>query len=139
VTAGRKEMEERRLRGCALLADGNTQGDVARLLRVSRMTVWRWAAAVAEGADLRARKPSGRPSRLTPEQVLKLHSLWETRPKWTYAAFAAAIEQVLGVKYDADHVGRIAIRLGLRQKRVKKTDADRQKEWAEMFERLAHA
>jgi len=125
VTAGRKTMEGRRMLGCEQLRAGVSQGHVSRMVGVSRTTVSRWAAAVAKGADLRARKPSGRPSRLTPEQVLKLHSLWETRPKWTYVAFAAAIEQLLGVKYDADHVGRLAIRLGLREKRAKRDMSDR--------------
>jgi transposase len=111
VTAGRKTMEERRIAACE---------------------------TVKKGADLRARKPPGRPARLTAEQLLELHSLWAAQEKWTAESFAKAIHLFTGVKYDPDHVGRLIIRLGLREKRVKKP-AVTPAEFGRMFEEMAHA
>lgn len=122
MTAGRKTMEERRMLGCGQLREGASQAHVARMCGVSRTTASRWAAAVAKGADLTARKPPGRPARLTAEQLRGLYALWESRGRWTAAAFGQAIRQTTGVTYDPDHVSRLIIRLGLRPKRGRKTE-----------------
>ena len=113
-------MEDRRLVGCRMMAEGAAQAVVARQCGVSRTTASRWAAAVAKGADLRSRKGTGRPCRLTPEQLLSLFSLWETREKWTSTEFAEAIRQTTGVQYDPDHVSRLIVRLGLRLRRQRR-------------------
>jgi putative transposase len=140
VTELRREMERRRLDGCAMLVSGTRQSVVARQCAVSRTTASRWAAAAERGADLRARKPPGRPARLTAEQLRQVHLLWETRGKWTGAEFAMAIAQSVGVAYHPDHVCRLMVRLGLRAKRDSKREPEISPEaWGRMFEEMAHA
>ena len=81
-------------------------------------TTTRWARALRAGGTLESRKATGRPCRLSGEQLRGLYSLWETRARWTTASFAEAIRLAVGVKYDPDHVGRLIVRLGLRPARV---------------------
>lgn len=116
----REEMESRRIRACEMLARGIRRATVARTVGVSRTSATRWAKAVEGRADLRSRKASGRPCKLSPEQITKVVDLWWSRPRWTFVSFGAAIYEALDVAYSPDHVGRLVIRLGLRVKRPRK-------------------
>lgn len=92
---------------------------------VSRTTTSRWHNALTrQGVDsLRKRRATGRPSRLTPEQLGEvvlicregaLASGYPTN-RWTTARLASVIESRFGVHYDEDHVGRLMHKLGLRE------------------------
>src|SRR2546423_8451721 len=121
----RDEMEKRRLEAVKDLQQGLTQSSVARKFFVSRTTASRWNRALQQkGVDaLRKRRASGRPSRLSREQLqliptifaqgAVLHGFPEDR--WTTARLAAVIEARFGVHYDHDHVGRLMQKLGLRE------------------------
>ena len=113
-------MERRRLGAAQFLRDGGSQADAARIYLVSRTTANRWARALSTGGTLEARRAPGRPCRLSGEQLRSLYALWETRERWTSETFTAAIRTALGVQYDPDHVGRMMIRLGLREKRARR-------------------
>ena len=124
----RDEMETRRLLGGADLQAGMSQSMVARKYDVSRTTAWRWIRAIANDGPtgLQKRKATGRPRRLANEQLEELRNIWSAGPvasgfpnarRWTTVKFAEAIRQAFGVRYDPDHVGRIILRIGLRQKR----------------------
>jgi transposase len=119
----RAQMEGRRLLAAEMLRGGARQAAVANLFGVSRATTSRWADAVRTGKSLARRKATGRPSRLTAEQVLELHAVWGTRDKWTSESFALAIRVVTGVHYDPDHVSRLIVRMGLREKRTRRAGA----------------
>lgn len=110
-------METRRLEAALLFEAGETPAAVARKCEVSRTSASRWKALLDAGTSYRSRKAPGRPCRLSGEQLLSVHALWETRARWTCETFAEAIRVALGVKYDPDHVGRLMLRLGLREKR----------------------
>jgi transposase len=124
----RDEMEQRRLLAAADLQGGISQSDVARKFGVSRTTASRWCRALnVNGVEaLRKRRAPGRPCRLTPEQFREVAAIYEAGPRtagfdtdrWTTARFADAIFARFGVRYDADHAGRIMHRLGLRQRAV---------------------
>ncbi len=94
---------------------------------VSRTTTSRWHHALTrKGVDsLRKRRATGRPSRLTPEQLAGVARMYRDgalrsgfpTDRWTTARLATAIEARFGVHYDEDHVGRLMHKLGLRRAR----------------------
>src|SRR5580704_15682515 len=120
----RDEMEKRRLEAVIDLQRGLTQSSVARKFCVSRTTASRWNRALQQkGVDaLRKRRATGRPSRLSSEQLLLIPGLYAqgatahgfSDGRWTTARLAAVIEAKFGVHYDHDHVGRLMQKLGLR-------------------------
>ena len=64
----RAELEARRLQGARLLRQGGKPAEVARRLKVSRTSVWRWGqarAANADGAPCARRRATLRPPRLS--------------------------------------------------------------------------
>ena len=67
----RDDMETRRLAAAGELLNGVTQSQVARRYGVSRTTASRWhRSIVVKGVDgMRKRRATGRPSRLTADQV----------------------------------------------------------------------
>jgi putative transposase len=109
------------------LLRGLTQSSVARKFGVSRTTASRWNRALQQNGveSLRKRRATGRPSRLTREQLLLipdifsqgaiLHGFADNR--WTTARLASVIQMRFGVRYDHDHVGRLMQKLGLREPR----------------------
>jgi transposase len=122
----RTEMEERRMNAARELQKGTRRSMVARRCGVSRTTISRWTrdltAAKGNLDALRARKSTGRPSRLGAKQMQAVVELWDSgmfhEIKWTTQKFAQALLAEFGVHYDPDHVGRIILRLGLREKRL---------------------
>jgi transposase len=123
----REDMERRRLAAAQQLLGGQTQAKVARMYGVSRTTASRWHRSLsATGVDaLRKRRATGRPSRLTPEQLTDVARIYREGPllhgftadRWTTNRFALVIEARFGVHYDEDHVGRLMHKLGLRSRR----------------------
>ena len=94
---------------------------------VSRTTASRWHHALLhKGVDsLKKRRATGRPSRLTADQLNELARIFAEGPqahgmdaqRWTTARLAIVIEGQFGVHYDEDHVGRLMHKLGLRERR----------------------
>jgi|ERR1017187_6087759 transposase len=122
----REEMERRRLAGAEELKQGISQGAVARHFQVSRTTASRWQKVLRQGQSLKRRRPTGRPPGLGSEQRQKAVEAWEFGGsalgygKWTCRSFAKFIADKFGVKYDEDHVGRLIIKWGLRERRPRK-------------------
>ena len=123
----RDEMEKRRLEAVQDLQQGLTQSSVARKFFVSRTTASRWNRALQQkGVEaLRKRRATGRPSRLSREQLQLIAGIFAQgasahgfpNNQWTTARLAAVIEARFGVHYDHDHVGRMMHKLGLREPR----------------------
>jgi transposase len=123
----RDDMETRRLAAAKDLLNGITQAQVARRYGVSRTTACRWhRSIVVKGLDgMRKRRATGRPSRLTADQVDIVRKMFHegalahgfSRDRWTTGKLAEAIERKLGVRYDQDHVGRLMHKFGLRENR----------------------
>ena len=94
---------------------------------VSRTTASRWHNALLhKGVDsLKKRRATGRPSRLTADQLQDIARIFGEGPqvhgiqgeRWTTRRLAVAIENQFGVHYDEDHVGRLMHKLGLRERR----------------------
>ena len=130
----RDEMESRRLLAAQDLQVGLSQSQIARKYGVSRTTASRWHRSLrGRGVEsLRKRRATGRPCRLTAEQFQQaadmyragaLQSGFETE-RWTTIRFAEALFRLCGVRYDPDHAGRIIHRLGLRERRPRRRNAE---------------
>jgi transposase len=127
IFLNRDEMEKRRLEAVEDLQKGLTQSRVARKFGVSRTTASRWNRALQlKGVDaLRKRRATGRPSRLSREQLLLIPDIFAQGAivhgfpdsRWTTARLATVIEARFGVHYDHDHVGRLMQKLGLRERK----------------------
>lgn len=123
----REDMETRRLAAAKELLTGVTQSQVARRYGVSRTTASRWHRSIVhKGFDgLRRRLATGRPSRLTADQVDAIRRMYFagasahgfSSDRWTTGRLATAIEQHFGIRYDQDHVGRLMHKFGLRERR----------------------
>lgn len=127
--------EGRRLRGWELLEKGWKQKDVAEALGVSKGAVSQWASrGRKEGVDsLRYKKPSGAPSRLSPEQRARLPELLAHGAEsygfkgdiWTQPRVAQVIEREFGITYDPSQVGRILKRCALSLQKPQKRASQR--------------
>ncbi len=123
----RDDMESRRLAAAKDLLNGSSQSQVARRYGVSRTTASRWhRSIVVKGVDgMRKRRATGRPSRLTADQVDTLRQMFHdgamahgfSRDRWTTGKLAEAIERKFGIRYDQDHVGRLMHKFGMRERR----------------------
>ena len=123
----REAMETRRLAAAKDLLNGVSQSKVARRYGVSRTTASRWhRSIVVKGVDgLRKRRATGRPSRLTADQVDAIRQMYFegamaygfSSDRWTTGKLAAGIERKFGIRYDQDHVGRLMHKFGLRERR----------------------
>jgi transposase len=112
------ELEVRRQQAARLFAAGReTQGAIARLLRVSRQSVMRWHRAWRTGgrAALRAAGRAGRKPRVSQEQMVRVEAALRQGPRahgfrtnlWTLPRVARVIEQLTGVQYHPGHVWRL--------------------------------
>jgi transposase len=120
-------METRRLAAAKELLSGVTQSQVARRYGVSRTTASRWHRSIVHKGfeGLRRRRATGRPCRLTVDQVEEIRRMYTAgaqafgfaTDRWTTAKLAEAIERRFGIRYDRDHVGRLLHKFGLRQRR----------------------
>jgi transposase len=127
LTLNREDMETRRLAAARELLNGSSQSQVARRYGVSRTTASRWHRSISvKGVDgLRKRRATGRPSRLTADQVEGIRRMYLDgalahgfcSDRWTTGKLAVAIEKRFGIRYDQDHVGRLMHKFGLRERR----------------------
>jgi transposase len=123
----RDDMETRRLAAAQDLLNGVTQSQVARRHGVSRTTASRWhRSIVVKGVEgMRKRRATGRPSRLTADQVDAIRKMFFegasaygfSSDRWTTGKLAEAIERKFRIRYDQDHVGRLMHKFGLRERR----------------------
>jgi transposase len=117
-----KDMERRRRRGARLLAAGESQGEVARRVGVSRQTVMRWDRARRDGGmeALRRARHFGRPERLSTGQRQELVRLLQDgaiaagfpTELWTLPRIAQLVEQKFAVSLVPSSVWRLLGRLG---------------------------
>jgi len=123
----REDMETRRLAAAKELLAGATQSQVARRYGVSRTTASRWHRSIVhKGFEvMRRRRATGRPSRLTADQVEGIRRMFFegalahgfANDRWTTGRLAIVIEKQFGIRYDQDHVGRLMHKFGLRERR----------------------
>jgi transposase len=109
------ELERRRRQAVQAVKDGESQTTVARVLGVSRSTVFRWLKSDQSTDGLAAKPHPGPACRLSAEQHRELVVLllqgakahgWSTN-LWTTARVAVLIDRHFGTQYHHDHVGRM--------------------------------
>ena len=112
-----EQMEERRLAGAMLLRQGQlSQAQIARHLGVSRASVCRWAATLAQEGPrgLEARPIPGRLPRLDEKAWARLGRFLDrgavaagfATERWTLQRIAALIEREFGVSYHPRYLER---------------------------------
>jgi transposase len=122
ITFTREQMVERRLAGGRLLRKHKlSKAEIAHRLGVSRTTVSDWDQQLKKGGlrQLRRRKASGRPTKLTRKQQRALLRLlkkgaqaagFET-DRWTLARLQEFIERAFGVTYHEKYLNRLLRKL----------------------------
>lgn len=116
------ELQRRRERAIALLAEGYQPVEVARRVGVDRRSVRRWNAAYRKRGRkaLTARPASGRPTKLSAREKSQLERALLKGAKaagfstdlWTCPRVAQLIEERFGVSFHVDHIGRLLKGLG---------------------------
>ena len=139
------ELERRRRRALRLLEEGRSLREVARIVGCDASSVMRWRDAKAEGGEaaLRVRRSPGRPRKLSEAQRRRLvkkllrgalENGYAT-DLWTTSRVAALIEQLFGVRYDRDHVGRLLHGLGWSHQKPARRALERNEEAIEQWKR----
>lgn len=115
-------LEHRRHRALALLDEGRSLHDVARLIDCAPSSVMRWRNVRRRGGTkaLKVRASPGRPPKLTSSQHRRLVRLLLKGPEshgystdlWTTARICDLIEGKFRVRYHRDHIGRLMKQLG---------------------------
>jgi transposase len=112
-----EQMEERRLAGVTLLRQGRlSQAEIARHVGVSRASVCRWAATLAQEGPrgLEARPIPGRSPRLDEKAWARLGRLLDrgamaagfATERWTLKRIAVVIEREFGIHYHPRYLER---------------------------------
>jgi len=111
-----QELERRRRRAVELMGRGESPTVVARILGVSRTSLYRWKAMAHASPDRLAAKPHPGPTpRLTSDQLRDLEALlkegakahgWKTQ-LWTADRVADLIERRFSVHFHPEHVRKI--------------------------------
>lgn len=122
TTFSRKEVEQRRLRGVALLDQGWSQAQVARHLTVTPAAVSQWAKVRRQGGDaaLRAKPHPGPRPKLNQRQRARLERMLLQGPRkhgwatelWTLSRVVELIERKFDVSYDPSGVWHLLNRMG---------------------------
>jgi transposase len=117
-----EEVERRRHRAIARLAEGQSPVEVARRVGVDRRSVRRWKAAHQHQGPqaLQARRASGRPPKLVPRHLQQVERVLLKGASaagfatdlWTCPRVAQVIARRFGVQYHVDHLSRLLRALG---------------------------
>lgn len=112
-----KDLERRRRRAVALLVAGASLSAVARRIRASISSVWRWWDAHQRGGDsaLTPKPVPGRPRKLTARQEQRLWKILLAgavaygfpNEMWTLKRMAQVIRREFGVEYHPSHVWKL--------------------------------
>lgn len=127
-----EQLAARRAQGLALLAAGKSTAQVAERLGVTDRTVRRWRQE-AKQPKRRAKRPPGRPSRLSAAQLRRLerelkrgaYAHGYAEDYWTLDRVAQVIWQAFGVRYHPSSVWHILRRLGWSSQRPQRAALQR--------------
>ena len=119
----RARREQVRLAAAELIEAGASDREVARRLRVTRMSANRWRRALAAGgrAALASKGPGGGPCKLSPAQVRELEAVLEAGPAvwgwdedqcWTLARIAEVVHRRFTVDYTLAGLDLLLHRIG---------------------------
>ena len=140
-----EQLEERRRRAVQLLNEGKSPSEVARAVKSSPSSVWRWRDAYrADGWEgLRPRPTPGRPSKLSSSQRKKLIDVLTRGPAaagyktdlWTLERVAGVIQRRFGVDYHPYAVWHILRKLGWSSQKPERQARERSEEEVQRWRR----
>jgi transposase len=120
----RKDLEKRRLAAVDLLKTEMSDREIAREMGVSGTTVGRWRHALESGSDMRARKGTGRPPKMSANERVTFISLFNDieaeRGRVKNAYFVKCFEDMTGIRFHRDHVYKLFLQFCLIEKKRKK-------------------
>jgi transposase len=132
-----QKLEKRRRQAIRLLKKGTSLTAVARRLRVSKSSVFRWYKAYKKGglAGLYSKPIPGRPARLSIAQKKRLTEFYSSSPKifgyqtdrWTSKLVAQLILKHFHIRYHPNHVWRLLRGLGWKLKKLRRQALPRHK------------
>jgi transposase len=108
-------LERRRRRAVALVAQGESRADVARILGVHPKTLARWLRLARAPHGLDPKPHPGRPAGLSDDPLRQLEGLLAQGAKhhgwpnqlWTAAPVARLVERPFGRRYHPEHVRKV--------------------------------
>jgi transposase len=131
-------LEHRRRRALALLGEGRSLHEVARLVACAASSVMRWRDARARGGPqaLKVRTSPGRPPKLGKRdhprlvRLLLKGAIAHGHPTdlWTTTRIARLIRRKFGVRYHGDHVGRLMHHIGWSHQKPERRALERDEE-----------
>jgi transposase len=139
-----EELERRRRRAVALLEEGHSQAEVARMVGSSESSVCRWRKMARRKRGLAAKPHPGRPRRLTAAQHRTLARELKKGPRthgwsndlWTAARATVVIRREFGVSYHVEHVRHVLKdRLGWSSQRPERRARERDEKEIERWKR----
>ena len=121
-----------RQRGLALLERGKKAREVAEILNVVAVTVYRWQRE-AKHPRKKAARPPGRPRKLPEKQVKRLEKALErgayafgyAENYWTLDRIGQVIWQLFGVRYTTSAVWHVMQRMGWSSQRPQRVPLQR--------------
>ena len=138
-------LEHRRLRALALLDEGRSLNEVARLVGSAPSSVMRWRNARRRGGAkaLKVRFSPGRPSKLAAPQRRSLvrrllrgaMACGYPTELWTTGRIAKLIKREFGIRYHPDHVGRLLHELGWSHQKPERRALERNAQAIERWKR----
>jgi len=140
-----EELERRRRRAVQLMRQGESPTLIARILGVSRQSLYRWRdMARADPKGLAAKPPPGRKRRLSDAQLAQLEKLllkgaqshgWANN-LWTAPRVTEVIRRHFGIKLHPEHVRNILKRrLGWTSQKPERRARERNDEEIERWRR----
>ena len=128
-----------------MLSEGKSPSEVARAVKSSTSSVWRWRDAYrAKGWEgLRTRPTPGRPSKLSSSQKEELLRVLTRGPAaggyktelWTLGRVAEVIRRRFGVSYDPSGVWRLLGKLGWSSQKPERRARERDEREIERWRR----
>jgi transposase len=136
-----EELAGRRMRGLALLEQGKKPKEVAEILDVTRRSVNRWQQEAKQPKKKKAKRPPGRPRKLSSKQLQRLEKALDKGAYafgyvgnyWTLDRISQVIWQLFGVRYHPSAVWHLMRHMGWSNQRPQRQPLHRNDEAIEQW------
>jgi transposase len=137
-----EELAERRMRGLALLEKGKKPKEVAEILNVTRRSVNRWQQEAKKPKKKKAKRPPGRPRKLSSKQLKRLEKALDkgvyafgyVGNYWTLDRISQVIWQLFEVRYHPSAVWHLMRHMGWSNQRPQRQPLHRNDEAIEQWQ-----